>query len=136
MHRFYFERALADKALASVNAPSLAAKGLSNWSSDTLAWMVRAGARSATAGDATRWALVEQAVDAMSPEQLTDAAWTYWKARALLARAGQGASDPTRQKARELMARIASPMHFYGQLAAEELHGTPVKGAAAASRAQ
>ncbi len=123
----YFERALADRALANVsNQPELA-KGLGNWSAETLAWMARAGARSATAGDASRWTLVEQAVDAMSPEQLTDSAWTYWKARALLARAGQGANDPTRQKARELMARIASPLHFYGQLAAEELHGAPAK---------
>ena len=123
----YFERALADRTLANVNTLQLAPKAAANWSPETLAWMVRAGVRAATAGDTARWALVEQAVDAMGPEQLTDAAWTYWKARAVLARAGSAASDPVRQQGRELLARIASPLHFYGQLAAEELYGGPIK---------
>lgn len=123
----YFERALADRTLANVNTLQLGTRTAANWSPETLAWMARSGIRAATAGDTARWALVEQAVDAMAPEQMTDAAWTYWKARAVQARAGSGASDPVRQQGRELLSRIASPLHFYGQLAAEEMYGSPVK---------
>lgn len=123
----YFERALADRTLANAASLLLPPKAAASWSTETLAWMARSAVRAATAGDGARWSLVERAVDAMGPEQLTDSAWTYWKARALMARAGNAGSDPVRQQARELYARIASPMHFYGQLAYEELHGTPAK---------
>lgn len=123
----FYERALADRTLANASSMLLPPKTAASWSSETLAWMARAGIRSATAGDASRWSLVEQAIDAMGPDQLTDAAWTYWKARALMARAGAASTDPTRLQARELYGRIASPMHFYGQLAYEELHGVPPK---------
>ncbi|HET8869303.1 MAG TPA: transglycosylase SLT domain-containing protein, partial [Aquabacterium sp.] len=122
-----FERALADRTLANVNSVTLMPRAWNKWSPETLAWMARAGIRAATAGDTARWSLVEQAVDGMTPDQMTDPAWTYWKARAMLARAGSGANDPVRSQAREWLARIASPLHFYGQLAAEELHGMPVR---------
>ncbi|MDE2432594.1 MAG: lytic transglycosylase domain-containing protein [Burkholderiales bacterium] len=122
-----FERGLADRALANVNSVTLAPKIWAQWSPETLAWMARAGIRAATSGDKARWVLVETAIDAMSPDQMTDPAWTYWKARALLARAGSAANDPVRAQAREWLARIASPLHFYGQLAAEELRGQPIK---------
>ena len=93
------------------------------WSEETLGWMVRSAIRAATAGDASRWVLVEQAVSAMTPEQRNDPAWLYWQARALQARAG--ASAPLRQQARELLIQVADPLTFYGQLAAEALQGRP-----------
>lgn len=130
----YFERALADRAVAAStgewrgDASRLAAA----WSPDTLAWMVRSGLRSATAGTPARWGLVEAGIEAMAPEQQQDAAWQYWKAQALLARAkpltvSAQAHDPLRQQANELLGRIASPLTFYGQLAAEALHRAPAR---------
>lgn len=126
----YFERALADRSLANVSTLTLTPRSLANWSPETLAWMARSAVRAAAAGDASKWALVEQAIDAMGPDQMVDAAWTYWRARAWLAKAGPGAQDPWRQKAREALGRIANPLHFYGQLAHEELHGAPARAPA------
>jgi soluble lytic murein transglycosylase len=132
----YFERALADRVVAAGtgelrgNGAQLAAI----WSTDTLAWMARASVRSAVSGQSERWTLLEQAVDAMPPEQQQDSAWLYWKAKALQNRAKvPGAAVPAvngdvvRQQARDLLARVANPLTFYGQLAAEELHGAPAK---------
>ena len=53
--------------------------------------------REMPASQAERWALVEQAVEAMAPDQQQDSAWIYWKAKALqaaLALAGQLAGFP------------------------------------------
>ncbi|MGQ0597899.1 transglycosylase SLT domain-containing protein [Aquabacterium sp.] len=128
----YFERALTDRALAA-GTGELRQGGsrlATAWSSETLAWMARAGLRSASAGQAERWALVEQAVDAMAPDQQQDAAWVYWKAKALQGRArgaGGPAGDALKQQARELLTRVASPVTFYGQLAAQDLHGTSAR---------
>ncbi|MCH8179481.1 MAG: lytic transglycosylase domain-containing protein [Proteobacteria bacterium] len=130
----YFERALADRAVAAStgewrgDASRLAAA----WSPETLAWMVRAGLRSATAGTSARWGLVEAGIEAMAPEQQQDGAWQYWKAQALLARArpmsaAAQAHDPLRQQAHELLGRVANPLTFYGQLAAEALHRSPAR---------
>src|SRR3989344_5723690 len=123
----HYERALAEAALAAgTRSRGDATRGAAAWSPDVLTWMARAGLRSATAGDASRWALVEQAIEAMPPELQPDSAWPYWKAKSLQAhaRAGGGTSaahEAMRQQARQLLARIAHPLTFYGQLAAEEL---------------
>ena len=104
---------------------------------DHLAWKVRAALRGG------RWGLVREAVDAMGPAQQSDPAWTYWKARSLLAQAGldsaAGVADPAAPplpagtaaisvsppaevlQARQLLAGIASPHGFYEQLALETL---------------
>ena len=127
----HFERALAEAALAAgTRGRGDAARGAAAWSPDVLSWMARAGLRSATAGDASRWALVEQAIEAMPPELQQDGAWMYWKAKALQAHARAGgasaaAQEAMRQQARQLLARVAHPLTFYGQLAAEELHQAP-----------
>lgn len=130
----HFERALADRALAAT-APerrSDASRLAGAWSPETLSWLVRSGLRSATGGVAARWALVEAGIEAMGPEQQQDPAWQYWKAQALLARAvpqggRSGAPDAARQQANDLLARVANPLTFYGQLAAEALHRTPAR---------
>ena len=91
------------------------------WSDDTLAWGVRAALRS-TAPEAQRWALVLEAVGAMSAQEQKDAAWVYWRARALQAQAPRDAAgDEARAGARQLMQSIASPLSFYGKLASEDL---------------
>ncbi|MFN9281650.1 MAG: transglycosylase SLT domain-containing protein [Betaproteobacteria bacterium] len=91
------------------------------WSDDTLAWGVRAALRS-TAPEAQRWALVLEAVGAMSAQEQKDAAWVYWRARALQAQATRDAAgDEARAAARQLMQSIASPLSFSGKLASEDL---------------
>lgn len=127
----HYERALAEAALAAgTRNRGDATRGAAAWSPDVLTWMARAGLRSATSGDASRWALVEQAIEAMPPELQQDSAWQYWKAKSLQAhaRAGGGsaaAHEAMRQQARQLLARVAHPLTFYGQLAAEELNQAP-----------
>ncbi|MBH2016126.1 MAG: transglycosylase SLT domain-containing protein [Burkholderiales bacterium] len=132
----HYERALADAAVAVGSRDPRdtrdPARTAATWSPETLAWMARTGLRSASAGAPSRWALVEHAIEAMAPEQQQDPAWVYWKAKALQARAraghGSGAAhDALRQQARELLARIAHPLTFYGQVAAEELHQAPMR---------
>lgn len=94
------------------------------WSDDTLAWAARSALRAPQARD--RWDLVLKPITAMSPAQQTDSAWVYWKARALQATAREGAEgDAQRAEARRLLTDLASPLHFYGQLAAEDLGLTP-----------
>lgn len=77
------------------------------------AWRVRAALR------AKDWPEVLAGVNAMSEQQQGDAAWKYWKARALksLGRPGE---------ARDLLVRLSSEYHFYGQLAGDELAGAPL----------
>jgi soluble lytic murein transglycosylase len=130
----YYERALADRALAAGTGEMrlTGARLAASWSPETLAWMARSGLRAALAGQTERWNLVEQAVEAMAPDQQQDATWQFWKAKALQARAQQAGVSPVvadglRQQARELLQRVASPLTFYGQLAGEELHGAPLK---------
>jgi soluble lytic murein transglycosylase-like protein len=77
------------------------------------AWRVRAALR------AQDWPEVLASVNAMSEQQQREAAWRYWKARALLA-----LGRPV--EARDLLAPLSSEHHFYGQLAGEELAGTPM----------
>jgi soluble lytic murein transglycosylase len=75
-----------------------------------LAWKVRIALR------AEAWPQVLDAIDAMSAKESRDAAWRYWKARALEA-LGRG------QEALALLATLAGDYSFYGQLAAEDLGG-------------
>jgi soluble lytic murein transglycosylase len=92
-----------------------------HWSDETLAWAVRAALRAPDAGS-TRWVLVQDAVSAMSAQEQKDPAWVYWRARAQQALALPGnAGDEARASARLLMQSIASPLHFYGKLASEDL---------------
>ncbi len=75
-----------------------------------LAWKARIALR------AKSWPDVLAAVDAMSAKESGEAAWRYWKARALkvLGRAPE---------AQVLLTPLAAEFSFYGQLAAEELGG-------------
>jgi soluble lytic murein transglycosylase len=95
------------------------------WSDDTLAWGVRALLRDTP--PAQRWPLVLRLIDWMSPAELRDPAWTYWKARALQATAaGEGAeAEARRAQARALLEGLAGATSFYAKLAAEDL-GQPV----------
>jgi len=88
---------------------------------DTLAWIARAQLRQAAAR-AEAWSRVATTIDTMSETARADPTWSYWKARALLARARPGsAGDAALAEAQDLLRRIASPLHFYGQLALEQL---------------
>jgi soluble lytic murein transglycosylase len=91
---------------------------------ETLAWKVRAALRADNGRP--RWQQVVQAINAMSPAEQRDPAWVYWKARALqaLARDSQE-GDALRALGQELMGSIAGQLHFYGQLAAEDI-GQPL----------
>ena len=73
-----------------------------------LAWKVRIALR------AKSWTDVVAAVDAMSPKESQDAAWRYWRGRALKALG-------RKEEAQTLFASLAGDFSFYGQLAAEEL---------------
>lgn len=99
---------------------TLAGSAATGWSDDTLAWGVRAALRAGEAPD--RWTLAARAIDAMSPAERADPAWVYWRSRAMAASAAAGAAgDAERAAARAMLQSIAGQMHFYGQLAAEDL---------------
>ena len=78
---------------------------------DHLAWWVRATLRTG------QWGQIPKAVAAMPEAMQQDPTWAYWLGRAL---AQRRSPDATAQ-AQALYQRIASPHHFYGQLAMEEL---------------
>jgi soluble lytic murein transglycosylase len=87
---------------------------------ETLAWQLRAALRAN--GGSGRWQQVMQAVNAMSDDEQRDPAWVYWKARALQALALDSQDGATMAAlSRELLGSIASPLHFYGKLATEDL---------------
>ncbi len=91
------------------------------WSDETLAWQVRAALRAAPMTP-ERWTLALRGIEAMSPAE--QAAWLYWKARALRALAPAGAEgEAQRQQARALLESMAGQMNFYGTLATEDLGG-------------
>jgi soluble lytic murein transglycosylase len=93
---------------------------------EQLQWKVRAALR---APRGTDWKSLQEAIDAMSDEARAEAAWTYWRARALLA---TGRGEHHRAEAQKLLEGIASPKGFYEQLALEELGhkvAVPVKPA-------
>lgn len=103
----------AAKRLLPEAAAWYAKAGDADFSDEQLAWKARAALR---AGD---WAMVAEAIDAMTVAAHADAAWTYWYARSL---AAQGRADG----ARAYYLRIAGQPDFYGLLASEEL-GQPVE---------
>jgi len=77
------------------------------------AWRVRAALR------AQDWPEVLASVDAMSAQQQQESAWLYWKARAL-----EVLGKPA--EARMIFAPLSGEYSFYGQLAGDELTGSPV----------
>ena len=79
---------------------------------DHLVWKARAALR------AGMWPQVLEATGAMGEQQRRDPAWTYWRARALLA---PGRNEADRQEATRLLESIASVRGFYEQLALEDL---------------
>lgn len=85
-----------------------------------LAWRVRAALREQD------WHAVWEGITAMPQEQQNEAAWRYWKARALIV---LGHPDD----AEVLLAPLSREYHFYGQLAAEELGASPAAGIMTAS---
>ncbi|MEP6588766.1 MAG: transglycosylase SLT domain-containing protein, partial [Polaromonas sp.] len=100
---------------------------------EMLAWKARASLR---AGSQPNWQQVAKAIDAMSDDARKDPAWTYWKARALLATSppdiptavstpqGPQAATvmaPQRVEGLKLLQSIASVRGFYEQLALEDL---------------
>lgn len=84
------------------------------------AWRARAALR---AGD---WHEVWSAITAMEVSQQNEAAWRYWKARALMA-LGHDAEAQT------LLEPLSRELHYYGQLAAEELGAAPASALVAVS---
>ena len=91
-----------------------------DWPDDTLAWKVRAALR-ADNGKA-RWQQVMQAINAMGAAEQRDAAWVYWKARAMLAIAGDSQdTESMRGLGRELLSGISNQVNFYAAMAAEHL---------------
>ena len=94
-----------------------------DWTDDTLAWKVRAALR-ADNGKA-RWQQVMQAINAMGAAEQRDAAWVYWKARAMLAIAGDSQdTESMRGMGRELLSGISNQVNFYAAMAAEHLGQT------------
>lgn len=84
---------------------------------DQLAWYVRAALRD------KNWPEVLNAVAKMSPEQMQEGAWRYWKARAYKA-------QNKTLDANILFAKLATERHYYGWLAQDELDdmmSTPLK---------
>jgi soluble lytic murein transglycosylase len=77
---------------------------------DQRAWRIRAALR------AGAWTDVKAAIDALPADEQQDAAWQYWRARAL---AAQNAND----EARMIYTALASNVTYYGLLAAEALGG-------------
>ena len=77
------------------------------------AWRVRAALR------AQDWPEVLAGINAMSAQQQREAAWLYWKARALQ-ESGRLA------EARNLFVLLSGEFHYYGQLADDELAGSQV----------
>jgi soluble lytic murein transglycosylase len=73
-----------------------------------LAWKVRAALRQ------RNWPEVLNAVNAMTSKEREQAAWRYWKARALKA-------TGRNEEATALLKPLSHEYHFYGQLALEDL---------------
>ncbi|MEO8059935.1 MAG: transglycosylase SLT domain-containing protein [Burkholderiales bacterium] len=94
-----------------------------DWPDDTLAWKVRAALR-ADNGKA-RWQQVMQAINAMGTAEQRDTTWVYWKARAMLALAGDSQdTESMRGMGRELLSGISNQLNFYAAMAAEYLGQT------------
>jgi soluble lytic murein transglycosylase len=75
---------------------------------EQLAWKVRAALR------AKDWNAVDAAVREMQPEQQQEAAWRYWKARALNEKG-------LTVEANRILGPLSTERHYYGWLAAEDV---------------
>lgn len=75
---------------------------------EQLAWKVRAALR------AQVWDVVDTTIALMSPEQQQEAAWRYWKARAL-------SEQGLQVEANKIWGPLSQERHYYGWLAAEEM---------------
>lgn len=75
---------------------------------EQLAWKVRAALR------VQAWDIVDATIALMSPEQQQEAAWRYWKARALSEQGSQA-------EANKIWGPLSRERHYYGWLAAEEM---------------
>jgi len=107
----HFERAL--KLQARLGGPL-------EWSDDTVNWIARAALR----GDAgaSRPEQLVAAIALMKPSDQKDITWQYWRAKAQQQLAANGpAGEAQRREAQEALRAIASPLSFYGKLAADEL---------------
>jgi len=86
------------------------------WSDETLAWAVRSALRS------ERWSQALRAIGLLSAGAQREPVWHYWRARALLATAADGApGEAIRNEGLSLLRPLVSPLSFYGRLAAEDL---------------
>lgn len=107
--RAYVWGLLAQSAALRHDPEALAWFGKARDLSDVqLGWKVRAALRQRS------WPDVLAAIDTMSERERQQAAWRYWKARALKA-AGR------EEEAVALLKPLAREYHFYGQLALEDL---------------
>ncbi|MBI1890361.1 MAG: lytic transglycosylase domain-containing protein [Burkholderiales bacterium] len=110
------EQAQAWAQIALQASYKLAPDSMSYWakakdaplSYDGYQWRVRAALR---AGD---WKAVKAGIEAMPQALKNDPAWVYWLGRSLQA-------DGKTEEANKLFRSIADQIHFYGQLAIEEL---------------
>jgi soluble lytic murein transglycosylase len=108
----YYRNAWAEAERAGKMPPA--------WSDDTLAWAARSSLR--VLNGTERWPSVQRAIDHMSEAEQRDTAWRYWSARAMRESAAPGAAgDRPRTQAVASLQRLASELHFYGKLAAEDL---------------
>ena len=88
------------------------AAGTAELGEKQLAWRVRAAMR------AENWHEVQLGIAAMSPQQQSEAAWRYWRARALKALGRVAEADA-------LLVPLSREYHYYGQLALDELGEIP-----------
>jgi soluble lytic murein transglycosylase len=91
------------------------------WSDETLAWNVRAALRSNNGVE--RWRDALRAIAHLSESEQRDPAWRYWRARAQRESADAGTAAGLRDlaQAQAALQQLASELHFYGKLAAEDL---------------
>ncbi|MCH7343080.1 lytic transglycosylase domain-containing protein [Pelomonas sp. CA6] len=90
------------------------------WSDDTLAWAARAMLRADEGSGRPAQLLAVLAL--MKPAEQRETHWQYWQARAQLQLAPAGPSGETqRQQALDTLRQLASPLNYYGKLAADDL---------------
>lgn len=110
------ERAIGWASIAHAASIALAPEAATYWqrahgvplTNEQLQWQARIALRHGN------WKLVRSSIEAMPPALRAENAWTYWLARA-------DRHGGRTQEANAVFERIASPHHFYGQLALDEL---------------
>ncbi len=107
----YFYAWLGYEAARALDARALGwfkAAGDTPLTEQQLAWRTRAALR------AQDWPEVLASVDRMQPQQQSEGAWRYWRARALKALGQTG-------EAEKIFFALAGEFNYYGQLASEEV---------------